>query len=106
MVHVGATSSVGVTLASTGYPDAPRVGDRIDGLDEARALGALVFGAGVSRGASGSMETAGGRVLTVVGSGSDVAAAADLAYAAAERITFAGRQLRQDIGRPLQAVAA
>jgi phosphoribosylamine-glycine ligase len=44
--------------------------------------------------------------MTVVGRGPDVAAAAGAAYAAAERITFEGKQLRSDIGRPRVAVAA
>jgi phosphoribosylamine---glycine ligase len=99
-------AAVGVTLAAAGYPDAVRPGDRISGVADALAAGALVFGAGVTARASGDLETAGGRVMTVVGRGSNVANAADAAYAAAERITFAGKQFRRDIGRGLAAVAA
>ncbi|HVM29729.1 MAG TPA: phosphoribosylamine--glycine ligase [Candidatus Limnocylindrales bacterium] len=90
--------AVGVTLAAAGYPDGPRTGDRIDGIDAAQATGALVFGAGVERDAAGDLRTAGGRVLTVVGPGPDLAAARKTAYSAAEAVHFAGRQLRRDIG--------
>jgi phosphoribosylamine--glycine ligase len=99
-------ASVGVTLAVQGYPDAPRTGDEIDGLDVARADGALIFGAGVRLDSNGRAVTAGGRVLTVVGRARDVAAAAEVAYAAAESISFDGRSMRSDIGRRLVGVAA
>ena len=60
--------------------------------------GALVFCAGVG-GGPGSLVTAGGRVLTVTGRGTDLDRAVDAAYRAADRIAFRGRQLRSDIGR-------
>ena len=41
--------------------------------------------------------TAGGRVLNVTALGPTPRAARDAAYAAAEQIDFAGRQLRTDI---------
>jgi phosphoribosylamine--glycine ligase len=53
----------------------------------------------VARDATGALVTAGGRVLTVVATGRDVAAAADAAHAAADEIRFAGAQRRRDIGR-------
>lgn len=43
------------------------------------------------------MVTAGGRVLNVTALGLTPASARDAAYAAAEQIDFAGRQLRGDI---------
>ena len=97
-----AGAAVAVVLAAEGYPDAPRGGDRIDGLEAARAAGTLVFMAGVTAAPGGGLETAGGRVATVVGRGAAVAAAAAAAYEAAERVSFAGRQLRHDIGRPFE----
>jgi phosphoribosylamine--glycine ligase len=99
-------AAVGVTLAGSGYPDEVRRGDVVTGLEAAIADRALMFGAGVTVGKTGHVETAGGRVLTVVGRGPDVASAAEAAYAAADRITFAGKQLRRDIGRSIAAVAA
>ncbi len=105
-VRVVDGEAVGVTLAAGGYPDAVRTGDLVAGIEEAVGDGALVFGAGLATRADGALETAGGRVVTVVGQGTDVDSAAQVAYAAADRITFEGRQLRRDIGRSAQAVAA
>jgi phosphoribosylamine--glycine ligase len=99
-------AAVSLTLAADGYPAVPRAGDAIGGIEAARAEGAMVFGAGVQRDAEGSLLTAGGRVLSIVGRGADVAAAADVAYAAADRINFAGKRLRRDIGRPAALAVA
>lgn len=101
-----AGAAVGVTLAAAGYPDHPRTGDQVAGISQARAAGAVVFGAALSDGPDSSLVTAGGRVLTVVGRGGDLESAADAAYAAAAEISFAGRQMRNDIGRRPVAVGA
>jgi phosphoribosylamine--glycine ligase len=104
-------ASAAVVLAAPGYPGPPDVGARIRGVPQARAAGALVFCGGVATslddGAAGDegLRTAGGRVLSVVGEGPDIAAAASVAYAAADRITFTGRQLRRDIGRSARVAA-
>lgn len=98
-------ATVALVLAADGYPEAGRRGDAIRGIDAARQMGALVFGAGVARTDGGEIVTAGGRVLAVVGTGVDVTAAADMAYAAADLIDFAGKWSRRDIGRPLEANA-
>ena len=58
----------------------------------------LVFHAGTGV-RDGSVVTTGGRVLTVVGRGADVAQAIDRAYAAEACITFARKQVRTDIGQ-------
>ncbi len=91
-------AAVGVVLAAAGYPGAPRSGDAIDGCQEAER-DALVFWSGVSRAADGTLLTAGGRVATIVGRGPTIEKAADVAYLAASRVTFAGRRFRRDIGR-------
>ncbi|MEO6350558.1 MAG: phosphoribosylglycinamide synthetase C domain-containing protein, partial [Candidatus Limnocylindrales bacterium] len=100
--------AVALTLAVAGYPTSPRIGDEILGIAEARAAGVLVFGAGVTEQASeaGALVTSGGRVLTVVGRGSDLAEAADRALSVADRITFDGRQMRRDIGRATAGAVA
>ena len=59
--------------------------------------GALVFHAATQR-ADDAWQTAGGRVLTVVGRGNDVAAARETAERAADRISWPGMQRRHDIG--------
>lgn len=90
-------TAVGVVLAAAGYPQQPRKGDPIDGLDEAAAAGGKVFHAGTRQNGQGQTVSDGGRVLCVVGLGDDVAAAQAQAYRAAEKIRFTGMQYRRDI---------
>jgi phosphoribosylamine--glycine ligase len=89
-------TAVTLVLASAGYPESPRTGDPIGGLD-AVADGIEVTHAGTKRGADGAVVTAGGRVLNVTALGADAAQARAAAYAAADLIEFDGRQLRTDI---------
>jgi len=88
-------AAVTVVLAARGYPDSPAAGDRIEGLDRAPD-GVEVLHAGTAE-RDGAIVTAGGRVLNVTALGADPAAAREAAYAAADVITFEGRQLRRDI---------
>jgi phosphoribosylamine--glycine ligase len=88
--------AVSVVLASAGYPESASHGDVIAGLDAA-AERAEVTHAGTAVGPGGAIVTAGGRVLNVTALGAGAAAARDAAYAAADLITFDGRQLRSDI---------
>jgi phosphoribosylamine--glycine ligase len=88
-----------VVCASEGYPEHPRTGDEILGLEAARAVeGVEIFCAGVSAGAEGALLTAGGRVLNVTGRAASLEQAAHRAYAAAAEISWPGLQLRRDIG--------
>ncbi len=91
-------AAVGIVLASAGYPQAARLGDEIRGLDDGPNLGdGLVFHSGTSLGADGHFRTSGGRVLTVVGRGIDLAGARAAAEARAATIDFEGSQRRHDI---------
>ncbi len=91
--------SVGVVLASRGYPASSESGHAIEGLARAAAEpGVLVFHAG-TRAEGPRVVTAGGRVLTVVGRGPTFEAAMARAYAAVDLIRFEGMQCRRDIGR-------
>ncbi len=93
-------TAVGVVLASAGYPDAPRKGDVVSGLDEAAALdGVSVLHAGTAADADGRIVTAGGRVLAVVGLGPDLRAARATAYDGVARISWDGAQYRRDIAQ-------
>jgi len=87
-----AGAAVAVVLAAQGYPHAPRKGDAITGADQPG-----VFHAGTALDADGRLVTAGGRVLAVVGTGDDIAAARAEAYAKASRIHFDGAFCRSDI---------
>jgi phosphoribosylamine--glycine ligase len=91
-------ATLGIVLAAAGYPEAPRRGDVIAGLDEASAMGALIFHAGTKRPTGGGFATDGGRVLAVVGRGPDVAVARSVAERAADLVTWPGMQRRRDIG--------
>ncbi len=89
-------AAVCVVIAAAGYPDAPRPGDPIGGLD-AIDPAVLVFHAGTAR-RGDQLVSAGGRVLGVTGRGADLAAARAQAYTAIDRIALAGMQFRNDIG--------
>jgi phosphoribosylamine---glycine ligase len=89
--------AVGVVACAEGYPLKPRLGDELGGLAEAEAAGTQLFFSGVAASGQGLM-TAGGRVLTVVGRGRDIAAARGQAYAAASRLRLRGLHFRRDIG--------
>jgi len=58
----------------------------------------VVFQAGTCADPDGTIRVAGGRVLGVTGLARTVAAAAKKSAAAAERIAFAGKAYRRDIG--------
>jgi len=97
--------AVSVVLASGGYPESASTGDVISGLD-AVPDDVEVTHAGTGSGPGGEIVTAGGRVLNVTALGEGPGAARDAAYAAADLITFEGRQLRRDIAlRAVERVA-
>ena len=99
-------ASVGVVLASEGYPGEPRRGLPIEGLEAAESAGALVFHGGSIARPEGGYATNGGRVLTVVGRGPDLAAARTAAEQAADLISWEGMQRRRDIAAALPASPA
>jgi phosphoribosylamine--glycine ligase len=89
--------TVCVVAAAAGYPAKPRTGDVITGLEEAGAEpDTVVFQAGTAR-RDGALVTNGGRVLSVMAQADTGAAARSRAYAAMDRITFAGKTVRKDI---------
>ena len=88
-------TAVGVVLAMAGYPDSPRKGDAVEGVEAANKIG-KVFHAGTAV-SDGHTVTNGGRVLCVVGLGDDVKEAKAKAYEAVAEIHFEGMQYRKDI---------
>ena len=91
-------AAVAVVLASRGYPASSSSGDVITGVADADALeGVSVIHAGTALAEDGTLVTAGGRVLAVVGNGPTVGSARARAYDGASRIDFPGKQLRTDI---------
>jgi phosphoribosylamine---glycine ligase len=116
-------AAVVVVIAAEGYPEAPARGDKIHFSERtvAPASGqgdetrdpppsnvvdpgihhvgseAYVLHAGTAWDAAGELVAAGGRVLNVVGSGADVAAARAAAYELAGTVTMRGGWYRRDI---------
>ncbi len=90
-----AGAAVTVVLAAAGDPAAPRTGDPVR-LPADLPPGAAVLHAG-TRLEHGRLVSAGGRVLSVTGVGSDLAAARVSAYAAVAQLRLEGAQVRSDI---------
>ena len=85
-------AAVTVVVAAEGYPGTPRLGDAITGAD---ADG--VLHAGTRRRDDGAVVSAGGRVLSVVGTGADLPAAREDAYRRLDAVHLAGSHHRTDI---------
>ncbi|MEV2252446.1 phosphoribosylamine--glycine ligase [Streptomyces sp. NPDC050147] len=92
-------AAVTVVIASHNYPETPRTGDPIEGLGDVAAQDApdaYVLHAGTKRDGD-AVVSAGGRVLSVTATGTDLTAARERAYAALSRIRLDGSQHRTDI---------
>jgi phosphoribosylamine--glycine ligase len=90
-------AALGVVVAAEGYPDEPRLGNAIAGLEQAASLPGKVFHAG-TRQDGARILTSGGRVLCAVGLGDGVAEAQRAAYALVDTLSWQGMQYRRDIG--------
>jgi phosphoribosylamine--glycine ligase len=91
-------SAVAVVVAAENYPDNPRTGDRIRGLNKVDALeGVHVIHAGTKLDEEGRLVSAGGRVLAVVALGTDLVEARERAYDGVELVQLDGGQFRTDI---------
>jgi phosphoribosylamine--glycine ligase len=93
-------AALGVVLAAAGYPDAPRRGDIVEGLERISAQAhpdVVAFHAGTTL-VDGKPTVSGGRVLCVTALADSVRQAQRAAYAAIADIRFAGMQYRTDIG--------
>ncbi|AEE47345.1 phosphoribosylamine--glycine ligase [Cellulomonas fimi] len=108
-------AAVTVVVASHGYPGTVRSGDPITGIDDAEALpGVHVLHAGTAlrQNPAGDddaaldgahLVSAGGRVLSVVGVGPDLAAARAAAYAGVAQVELPGSHHRTDIAAAVAA---
>ncbi len=86
-------AAVAVVLAAENYPGKPRVGDAIVGSEAGGVLHA-----GTARRDDGAIVSSGGRVLSVVGTGEDLASARSAAYDLIGSIRLPGSHFRTDIG--------
>jgi phosphoribosylamine--glycine ligase len=99
-IAVADATAVTVACAAPGYPEAPRTGDAIEGLDAAASEpGVELHFAGVAEGPDGGLVTAGGLVVWVTGRGPDLAAARDAAYRGVAHLSWPGLHARTDIAR-------
>jgi phosphoribosylamine--glycine ligase len=85
-------AAVTVVIAAEGYPGPPRLGDVIAGADTDGVLHG-----GTRRRDDGAVVSAGGRVLSVVGTGADLEAARTDVYQRIQRVHLAGSHHRTDI---------
>jgi phosphoribosylamine---glycine ligase len=88
--------SVGVVMASGGYPGDYQAGFPVHGLD-AESRDVVVFHAGTGLDDAGRVVTAGGRVLNVVATGETMAEARERVYGHIARLSFEGAMYRTDI---------
>ena len=86
-------SAVTVVLAANGYPSEVKSGDAISNLNPSD--GVKIFHAGTKN--IDGLVSAGGRVLTVTGLGSDLTQARDKAYRTISQVKLAGSFYRNDI---------
>jgi phosphoribosylamine--glycine ligase len=91
------THALSVVMAAKGYPENPRKGSVIRGLDEAASDGVEIFHAGTAI-REGHVVANGGRVLNVTAVGASVGEAQRLAYEAVDRIDWPEGFCRRDIG--------
>jgi len=94
-------AAVGVVVASEGYPQAPVTGRVLEGAEPSSAAGdgeVLCFHAATRRRQDGTLETTGGRAVTLVGRGPTLAEARAAAYRGVAEIGCEGSQFRTDVG--------
>jgi len=92
--------AVTVVIAASGYPESPRTGDVVSGLEEAaQEVGVDVFHAGTALRDDGEVVTSGGRLLSVTAHGDSLAHARQHAYAAVDLIRIEGSHHRRDIAQ-------
>ncbi|PPL14824.1 phosphoribosylamine--glycine ligase [Microterricola pindariensis] len=89
--------AVTVVLASENYPETPVTGREISGLDAAAAVPGVHIAHAATAFRDGGLVSTGGRVLNVVATAPDFAAARARAYEALALIGLEGAQFRTDI---------
>jgi phosphoribosylamine--glycine ligase len=89
--------AVTVVLASEGYPETPITGRIITGIDTALAIHGVTVAHAATANSGADLVATGGRILSVVATGSDFAEARSRAYLALEAIDLEGGHYRTDI---------
>mgnify|MGYP003315501477 FL=1 len=99
-IKINKLSSVGVVIASGGYPEKYTTGYEINGINENifSTEGAIIFQGGAKYSNNGKIITDGGRVLICVGLGDNLDVAKKNAYSTVGLINFKDMIYRKDIG--------
>ena len=97
-------ATVGVVMASGGYPGSYETGKPITGVEDVDE-DVQVFLAGARLDANGTLVTAGGRVLCVVAKAPTLGEARERAYDNVRRIDFEGAHYRTDIAAPARVAS-
>ena len=88
-----------VAMCASGYPDIPRVGDSITGLENIKqSPDTLVFHSGTKK-VNGKIITNGGRVLYISSKGATLQEASERAYSSVKLVSWEGEYHRSDIGK-------
>lgn len=98
-------TAITVCEAADGYPESPRKGDEIFGLDATLPTGVFIHNAGTKLEENGKVVTNGGRVLYVTSVAASIDEAAANAYSVIgdSGVHFDGMQYRTDIGKQARA---
>jgi phosphoribosylamine--glycine ligase len=91
--------AVTVVVASEGYPETPVTGRTITGVETALAIHGVTIAHAATALSDGALVATGGRVLSVVATGSDFGEARSRAYLALGAIDLEGGQYRTDIAQ-------
>lgn len=92
-------SALCLVLASEGYPNSPKKGDKISGLEEFDNDEKIVIFHAGTKVQDGDIVTAGGRVLCVTALDDNLDQAREDVYQATKKISFRGMHYRKDIGK-------
>lgn len=98
--------AVAVVLASEGYPGEPVTGRAISGLGELAGFTGVTIAHGATGFVAGTLVATGGRVLSVIATGTDFRIARGRAYGAVDRIGLAGSHFRSDIADEVEVAVA
>ncbi len=98
-LHLSEKSSIGIVIASGGYPGNYKKLIKVDPLPVFSEKDVILFHASTIRNRNNHVLTNGGRCFTVVGIDQNIIKAYVKAYEAAAKITFEGAWYRNDIGK-------
>lgn len=91
--------AISVVLASEGYPENPQTGREILGLDDVGAHPPVTIAHAATAWDGKNLLATGGRVMSVIATGTTFDEARDVAYSTLQKITLEGSHYRSDIAQ-------